>query len=1055
MAPPGVAALRVRESWKDFGRRVASVRCSGAKRPEEYVRDDDDFLEDLLMPPALGQRLPSRHAAQGPHSSGYFEDEGDGSDGERVMICRCCRLPLGSVAMEAPPQQDGSGALARVNGDSDSDEDMLLHSECMAQRLLSELSEREERRRLREGEVKRLRSRAFGVGWDPSTVSLGAGVAAASSSSAGRNCGNTSSYDEASVAAFAAAASRAMCCLVLDSSAGSASTEPTLEPACAINLEYLATALRVRRLEGREPIFSLDPVAHAASVGDAEGAMLAKRFEPEWLAATGLGEALFQADFHLKELSMGEGSQPVLGMHDCFHYADSSSEPQEWSAREWFVVRKAELLVSDDGVLVPCVKLGVQAREQYLGPDGLEDAPVTSPEHPLVRYAQAFTDNFDLIAERRSVIHRLREVAKASVIAKFLDEASVALVSEAMRREDAAVEAALGAPCCCLEVPRLWRERPRAELELCEGEILQRPRRGPGGGARRVYGGVEFGIDRFRLTEPRALAGTVLAQRPSMALRPSRAAATMGAAAEAVRRRPGAPPSQRQALPRRIVPAQVVAGQVGPSLDLLAEQQEGQRLSRMPLAGERMAQLSGPVVASRLEAAPVAGAAPTAAQRLGGPLAQGLSLVPRDAEDLHGVDLSLAGFNLSESAGRIPAALKAPPRSEPSGGGSSEVEASQECTFGLGFLSCITGAAPPHHLDHEDLLLLRRVFDSSFSDRVEKGEGFAPPATLPSTYLAGLKRLVAEEDRVRKRRRAQFCSPGFSESNPGPLFPSSWKSPFELASAAEADAALALVRTALPRERWSSAARRVAEEGAMVFERRAEDSAAWRIYRSRTLEARTIEVAVAGAQRHPLGGTPPIGEKILAVFALEAAEQVRPPLPISLHLERVTQFVEVSPDGPLQCHSYVVLETSDGNRILMEKLADGSVVWGEDSATLAFRNSLAKILRTADCSAAYRTVLDLKRLHFMEAQMRCFSSSASQRKKYADTAYCRALGDSRNITSGYRCATSAGPGIAAGVARGVGNAADKAGRGKRWRRLRSCRQDEACELLCTTERCAH
>ena len=35
---------------------------------------------------------------------------------------------------------------------------------------------------------------------------------------------------------------------------------PTLEPAAAVNLEYLLLALKVRKTARREPLFSLDPV---------------------------------------------------------------------------------------------------------------------------------------------------------------------------------------------------------------------------------------------------------------------------------------------------------------------------------------------------------------------------------------------------------------------------------------------------------------------------------------------------------------------------------------------------------------------------------------------------------------------------------------------------------------------------------------------------------------------------------------------------------------------------------------------------------------------------
>lgn len=159
----------------------------------------------------------------------------------------------------------------------------------------------------------------------------------------------------------------------------------------------------------------------------------------------------FQADYHLKELSMGEHDQPVIGMRSCFDFARTSDFEEGWSAREWFVVRQAEIHVSEDGVVVPYLRMGVEAREQTLGADGaLEDAPLTRPDHPLVRYAEAFTRNFDLIAERKSVVAQLREVAKASVVAKFLLESGVQLDD---RWLSLCSPSGLG---CCLEVPLLW-----------------------------------------------------------------------------------------------------------------------------------------------------------------------------------------------------------------------------------------------------------------------------------------------------------------------------------------------------------------------------------------------------------------------------------------------------------------------------------------------------------------------------------------------------------------------------------------------------------------------
>merc|ERR1719284_1378223 len=114
-------------------------------------------------------------------------------------------------------------------------------------------------------------------------------------------------------------------------------------------------------------------------------------------------------------------------MKSAFDFSESQVREKEWNAREWFVVRNADVLMSEDNVLVPYVNMGVEAREQIAGPNGLEDATLTKPDHPLVKYAEQFTRNFDLIAERKSVIYHLRELAKASVVAKYLIDAEIQL----------------------------------------------------------------------------------------------------------------------------------------------------------------------------------------------------------------------------------------------------------------------------------------------------------------------------------------------------------------------------------------------------------------------------------------------------------------------------------------------------------------------------------------------------------------------------------------------------------------------------------------------------
>merc|ERR1719479_280136 len=68
---------------------------------------------------------------------------------------------------------------------------------------------------------------------------------------------------------------------------------------------------------------------------------------------------------------------------------------------------------------------------------------------------------------------------------------------------------------------------------------------------------------------------------------------------------------------------------------------------------------------------------------------------------------------------------------------------------------------------------------------------------------------------------------------------------------------------------------------------------------------------------------------------------------------KVTEYVERPRHntqlGPNSHHSFVVLETEQGNKIITERLMDGTVTWEENPTDLEDRNSLAKVVRSADC----------------------------------------------------------------------------------------------------------
>jgi len=368
------------------------------------------------------------------------------SDGEELNLCHQCNLPLGHKAYRRDRK--------------------FFHGECMAQMMVHTMKDDDKAKHKEDRQKKQACREEYGIGWGVHHIP--------------RNEGPAGKLAMRQVP-------EGLVCLVLDDETNSICLASTTEPAAAVNLDYLSTTLEVRRREGHEPVFSLDPVDPKN-----RNTMQAKVFVPDWLAGTSVGEVLFQADYHLKELSMGEYEQPVVGMKSCFDYSEMDGKDfGEWNGREWFLVRKAEVQISESNILMPCVKMGVEAREQVIGSKGLEDKQITRPDHPMVRYAEAFTKNFDLIAERKSVIFHLRELAKASVLAKHLLDAGVELDASWFQLGQNEFP-------CSLEVPQLWNERFHSQVHVQDGAIV-RDRDEKNSGVHGVYGGVMFGLDRFNL----------------------------------------------------------------------------------------------------------------------------------------------------------------------------------------------------------------------------------------------------------------------------------------------------------------------------------------------------------------------------------------------------------------------------------------------------------------------------------------------------------------------------------------------------------------------------
>jgi len=415
-----------------------------------------------MLCPAAGGDAHRRLQAADPKD---FDDVED-SDEEVVTLCRQCRLPLGSFAYV---DKEGEGER---------------HGECMARLMLQKMQEEEEARQAGEQAQKAQARKKHDIGWGAERIPENA--------------------DHMQRLGYGQAP-RNMCCLVLqeqEDEDAKVSISETLEPAGSVNLEYLSLALRCRIREGAEPAFSLDPTSTS---NDPDQTMQQKRFEPAWLAGTSVGDVLFQSDYLLKELSMGEYDQPVIGMKSCFDFSEEEGHKTEWRAREWFVVRNAGVSLSEDNMLIPHVEMAVEAREQLNGADGIEDSAITRPTHPMVKYADAFTRNFELIAERRSAVFHLRELAKASVIAKFLVESNIQLKDTWLNLVEQP------SPVRSLVIPQLWNDRCHSRVSVQDGKIVK-AEEGVGSKKHSVYGGVEFGLDRFSISRPSLASGAMLAR---------------------------------------------------------------------------------------------------------------------------------------------------------------------------------------------------------------------------------------------------------------------------------------------------------------------------------------------------------------------------------------------------------------------------------------------------------------------------------------------------------------------------------------------------------------
>ena len=178
--------------------------------------------------------------------------------------------------------------------------------------------------------------------------------------------------------------------------------------------------------------FSLDP----ADPKNPKGKWLKAVYMPESiLAGTYFGDALFEADWLLKQYSFGvyidennmlQPRQSLIPGYKhtaelCFEREKEDNENILW-ARYWIVSDKMIIQESENSITFDEAKMAVNARRQVVdlnSPTGLSDVPTGPDEIPSV-YARQFTRLYDDFAKEEPAFERLTELAKTVALVKWL-----------------------------------------------------------------------------------------------------------------------------------------------------------------------------------------------------------------------------------------------------------------------------------------------------------------------------------------------------------------------------------------------------------------------------------------------------------------------------------------------------------------------------------------------------------------------------------------------------------------------------------------------------------
>jgi hypothetical protein len=226
-------------------------------------------------------------------------------------------------------------------------------------------------------------------------------------------------------------------------------------------------------------------------------------------------------------------------------------------------------------------------------------------------------------------------------------------------------------------------------------------------------------------------------------------------------------------------------------------------------------------------------------------------------------------------------------------------------------------------------------------------------------------------------------------TQPGDLFPHSWRVGFDIANGQAAIMAAeerphGTLQERPELRRQADLMLEVMKSSAPVFDKSTEEGCRFRIYQVGSLEIRTVQ---------ELNGAEEVG----AVFSVRVptvkggrkGERVRE----STRISKATEYVERvwDEDSKSRWRYYLVLETQTGQKIVTERLRNGNITWLEDPEDLGDRNSLARATRSKD-AISNLTVRDMKAYYSaMEVDARAVAVSPSVCKRYVRNLYSRAV----------------------------------------------------------------